>query len=658
MTRRLARPVLVALAVLVPVAIPAAALAQWEQTSSSAVVELSQSRAEVAVMVSVKNDAETAMEAQLGVSIGTGAATGLAMLSPHGANLWREADLDKSEAAMTRYLRMSSAPVASTPLSAILTWQSVGYFDLWTSVPAKAQQFLSYKFVVPVDYSAGQYRVEIPALDYTVPGFVNVHLADNLAEKGGKLVVDDVASPDGRARVAIDASHTILWSVPTTEPVFGEIAVLPSTKEEALVDYHVDLASRVAEVPDHARVVVLLDASRSLGDAQAWALVSAAKSYLHAFRGHDATAALIAFDRGTRSLDPSGAFVASADAEAILAGMIGSGASATLGNGSNLDVALAKASDLLAPESGPKRVVLFTDLATADRLTPESLKGKLPSGALLHIAKVASGGARLVRDDDSTWASLPRATGGLVWAGAATEDDDDQRSVFEELARPKRIDLAKVSPRRDGDDGTPATYVEGSRIASSSFRATEAALVTLDGELWSQPFKKTFGTTASYRKLAAGLVFATSAYEHLDDDAKLAFANIGHVVSPVTSLVAKDGPAAPFDRDSFGRGGFGGGGIGTSSCCCAMGPRHGDPSPPTVDPQTWFDGEVGAIRLACDPTGGAKIAVETTFDEIVDVRVEGASTEAASECITEKVWALDLDAGFRYSAFAHLWTKS
>ena len=77
---------------------------------------------------------------------------------------------------------------------------------------------------------------------------------------------------------------------------------------------------------------------------------------------------------------------------------------------------------------------------------------------------------------------------------------------------------------------------------------------------------------------------------------------------------------------------------------------------PTVDPQAWFDREVGAIKLACDPKSGAKVAVESTFDEIVDVHVDGASSATTSECITEKVWALELEAGFRHPSFTHAWT--
>ncbi|MFO0613947.1 MAG: vWA domain-containing protein [Polyangiaceae bacterium] len=657
MPRSLLRPALVASALLVP----EAAFAQWNETSSGANVELYRNRAEVSVMVSISNDSETAVEAQLGVSIGSGAATGLALLSPWGANLWQEAELERGDAAMLRYTQMAEAPVGAKPLSAILAWGSAGYLDLYASVPAKGQQVVSYKFVAPVTYSGGHYHYELSALDYSVPGWVNVRVA----EKGGALVADEIPSPDGRARLTIDAGHSLAWTVPVTDPVFGEIAVLPksgqaaaastNTAPMALVDYHLDVAPRVAEIPEHARIVVLIDASRSLDDADGTALFLAAQSYVHAFDGHDAKVALVTFDRSARLLDPATGFAPAADAEAALAAR----ASATnpRGNGSNLDVALAKAGELLAPEAGPKRVVLFTDLHTADRLTAESVTPHVPAGAILHVVAAGAGLATLERDDTSPWAPLARATGGLVWSAAAADDDAVQRSVFEELARPKAIDHARVSPAPDANsDGQMGRVDEGTRIASSAFRAADGATVTIDGELWSQPLHKVFGATAAYRKLAAGLVFADGAFEDLDPETMLAFANLGHVVSPVTSLVAKDAANAPFDRDAIGRGGFGGGSIGTTSCCCTM-PTHTQPAPlPAVDTQGFLDREVAAIKLACDPSAKPKVSVESTLDEIVDVHVDGASSQAASECMTEKVWALVLDRGFR--AYDHLVTES
>lgn len=621
---------------------PNLALAQWAQTTSAGDVELFKNRAEVSVMVSIENPTETAIEAQLGVSIGEGAATGLAMRSPLGANLWSEGELDRGEAALARYLKMSPTPVSASPLSAILSWTSAGYLDLRMSVPARKTQFVSYKFVAPVTYAAGVYRYELPQLDASIPGFVNVHLAD----KKGTLTIDDVASPDGIGRVRIDASHVLTYTVPTTEPAIGEIAILPTKEGEAYVDFHVDLSPHVAEVPEDARVVVLLDASRSVSAEDGAAIVSAARSYLHAFDGHDARVALVTFDRGARVLgaDPTAPFAASADADTTLGAL-----TLPRGNGSNLDVALAKATELLAAEAGPKRVVLFTDLATADRLVPADLTAKVPGGAILHIARIHAAYGALSRDDETPWAALPKATGGLAWEGAASEDDEHHRSVFEELARPKRLENARVAPVVDGMKTELGAVPEGTRISSAAFRApVDTAVLTVDGELWSQPFHKVFAPSASYRKLAASFVFANSTYEHLDPEALVTFANVARVVTPVTSLVTKDAANAPFELETFGTGGFGGIGIGSSSCgCCGVGIGTTGTLGSGFDPEAWLHREVGAIKVACDSTGGGEVDVESTLDEIVDVHVTGASTDAASTCIAERVWSLTLDAAFR-----------
>lgn len=638
---RLPRPALAAApALLASALVPGAALAQWNETTSAADVELFRNRAEVSVMVTLENPTERAIQAELGFSIGSGTATGLAMLSPFGENTWRKGELDRGEAALDRYLRMSTTPVASSPLSALLSWTGAGYVDLRTSIPALGAQAVSYQFIAPVTYDGGLYKYEMPALDPSVAGFVNVRLAD----KNGTLTIDDVPAEGGVGRVRIDSSHAVTYAVPTTEPVLGDIAVLPTKEGQALVDFKVDLSPHLAEVPEHAQIIVLLDGSRSISANDGLGSLAAARSYLNAFDQHDAHVALVTFDRTARVIgaDPAAPFVPSDDAITTLRTMT----TLPRANGSNLDVALAKATELLASVTGPKRVVLFTDLATADRLVPNDLVPKVPPGAILHIAQTSHASATLSRDDDTEWAVVPRSTGGLAWIGAAMDDDADARAVFEELARPKRLDRARISPSVDGTTEL-GSLPEGTRFASASIRAPEGYALTVDGELWSQPFHKVFATTTAYRRLAAAFVFGNGIHEQLDAETQFAFASLAHVVSPVTSLVTKDAANAPFDLESFGTGGFGGSGGYSTSCACGI---H-DAQPPKLavqfDPKVWLEREIRPIVVACDPTGAPTIDVESTRDEIVDVHVNHASSAAASTCISDGVWGVTLGEAFR-----------
>src|SRR4029078_11192789 len=58
----------------------------------------------------------------------------------------------------------------------------------------------------------------------------------------------------------------------------GALASVPVSRRHALSRLHVDAAPRISEVPRGAHVVVVIDASRSLSDAQVKAGMEAARA--------------------------------------------------------------------------------------------------------------------------------------------------------------------------------------------------------------------------------------------------------------------------------------------------------------------------------------------------------------------------------------------
>lgn len=556
-----------------------------------------------------------------------------------GKPVWFEGELMEAEAAATRYRELTGIGGYYPKDPALLSWRSQGYLKLqvFPCMP-KEEKKVAYTLVAPMRYENGKYVFEIGGM-----GTEDVVPSGVARAASGTMTMDGADVPKS---FDLKESVRLEQTIPTPGLVFGRLASVPFAKDKALAGFHFDVAPRLAEVPDKARVVVLIDRSHSVSDADRDASLAAASAYLGHFQGSDVKASVLAFHR---TADPiTSGFTTIASARKALADAKLDGK-----NGSEVGLALQRAAALLAsaPDGAARRVVLFTDLATKTALTPEVARRSLPPGAVLHVVATSASGPRLERDDEDTWASLPRATGGVLWQAGATDDKDSSTEmdrVFEELARPMRLDHVTVRAPGLEEEIKDLSFAEGEGIERHVIATRAMASATMKGELWSKPVEKVLSPDVEYGRLRAALVFGTDLVPQLDDTEMMKLALYGRAVSPVTSYLAIEPGVRPSTEGlADGEGGGGRGeGIGLGSIG-TIGHGSGTGSAPP-DFEGMLKAALKDAKKACG-FASATVTAESTTDEIVEVSVaihdEGDSTKKRS-CLTEATWSVRLPSAF------------
>jgi hypothetical protein len=406
-------------------------------------------------------------------------------------------------------------------------------------------------------------------------------------------------------------------------------------------------APHIGEVPRGAHVVVLFDNSRSMPHRDA--ALASVRSYLGHMSG--AVVDFMTFDREVKS--PIGKTVPVADALTRLSTL-------TLEpkNGSRLDDALAKADAILQTSPAlQRRVIVVTDTLMRAELAPEKVGATAwKSGAIMHLAVVKEGVAAAQRDDDSPWATLPRKTGGLFWhATSPSQIDPTTRTVFEEWARPKRIDKLVVKGLPSDSYASTDTLDEGQGIELFTLADEGAPRVDLAGEIWSRPFTSTYVPTDEQAKLASALVFGSDLFGSLSEAEQMVLAMRGGAVSPVTSYLAIEPGVRP-SNEGLDWGGIGHGfGVGSGQ---GFGSGHGRlgsmGTRPTFDKEAWLRRQLAAAAKHCGAlptatTDAITVALETTTIEVVDIgAVQTAPVRDAKieSCVREEMWSVTLPNDF------------
>jgi len=567
-------------------------------------------------------------------------------VGPGGERIWFEGELMEAEAAAKKYRELTGIGGYYPKDPALLSWRSEGLLALQVfPVPGQSTKTVEYTLKLPLEYSDGTYHVELPVTG-TDDRKAEVRLS--AAHPEDALTVNGVRAPVAPAAVTASRSLTIEL-VPRGAPrLDAAIASVPIEGDKHLVRATIAAAPRLEEAPRGAHVVVLFDNSRSMKNPDV------ALAALRAYLGHmsGAVVEFLAFDREVRA--PIGRSLPVAQALSRLSAL-----SLTPRNGSHVDDALARADAILAasPHLGAaRRVVLVTDTLTRGAISADTV-GKMgwKSGAVLHVATVEPGTAKLERDDDSPWATLPRRTGGLFWGAHADHVvDAGAREAFEEWARPKRIDKLEVRGL-SGGFAAPDALNEGQGLDHFVIADAPTTRVELSGELWSRPVSASFAPTAAQGKLAAALVFGSGLYGSLSEPQQMKLAMLGGAVSPVTSYLAIEPGVRPSNEglDWEGGGlGFGGGsgalggiGLGTIG---TLGHGAG------VDKEEWLRRTLLAAARKCGAGAGATSAslsasLESTRDEIVDVvsvELSPARDAKAEACVRDELWEATLPGTF------------
>lgn len=561
-----------------------------------------------------------------------------------GDRVWFEGDLMDAEEAARKYHELTGIGGYYPKDPALLSWRSQGNLALQVfPVPPKASKTVEYTLEMPMRYEDGAYRIELPPLG-TQDRPASVRALAAHAED--RLRINGVLATNSR----IEATREIAIELqPAPGPsVSGALADVPLATNRFLFHGRADAAPRLSEVPAFAAVAIVMDTSRSMADGIA-AAVSAARAYLSNFPRAEVT--VVTFDRHVAM--PLGSAISVPDALARMQGF-----APTPKNGSQVDEAIARADAVLVGSSArARRMLVLTDMLTRTALSPARLAAlSLKSGATVHVSTIEEGGdSTLKRDDDDAWAAFPRKTGGLLWHAETSHADPTARRVFEEWARPKRIDHLKVTGFPE-NFARPDVLEEGSGMEYLGIADKRAERLSLEGELWSRPFKFEVSSSPAEERRWSALVFGSAVLDQLSEPEQRLLAMKGRAVSPMTSYLAIEPGVRPsidgLEDEAGGLVGdaWGAGDLGLSGRGTYFG------GGPPADPQAFLNRELGQAWLRCGGTGRADVELESTKAEVVEVGNVALSNPGAkaAACLREAAWELDLPASF---AAAHAdWT--
>jgi hypothetical protein len=586
-----------------------------------------------------------------------GVAAGLRTLGLHkGRPHWFDGELLEAGLAANRYRELTGIGGYRPKDPALLSWFRQSQLGLQVfPVDPGGPKTIEYTLHVPTSYDQGRHRVILPELGTAArPAEVVLHAAHRLDQ----LFVDDAPIGNGKA-VTLDHPIEVALARRDAPRLDGRLASIPFGDDRVLVHYQMSAAAKLSEVPVDARVVVLIDTSRSLSEDDVKGSIAAARAYLHHFSDPAlrARAEVVTFARR-----PSRRFGAMVAANRVIADLETLHPKRT--NGSNVDDALEQAVEILGDTARgtERRMVLFTDTLTRSTLKPARLRALARrSGAIVHVVTTHGASApSLDRDDAHAWADVARSTGGVLWRGRATGHADEReamRETFEELARPLRIDSLEVhvagipphtGPRRQ-------TLDEGERFADLLISAQRVRYLKLEGELWSRPIREVVTPSPEHGKLWAGLVFGSDLLYELSEPEMMRLAMHGGVVSPVTSYLAIEPGVRPSTEGLDWDGSIGLGGVGLVGRGGGGGTGGGISS--RFDPNRWLQTQLrGALERCSTPMARATANLETTRAEIADVgavTVEGADP-TTHDCVLDELWAIELHPEFR-APFAR-WT--
>lgn len=517
-----------------------------------------------------------------------------------------------------------------------------------------------------------------------VKGVYKVELMDEL-EVGGEwalIVMDTVALDSGRlefwalagvggqakqrtsrvrvptALIVPDASDNQGVAIISASPredlnmMDGRLGAVRMIKGKQFLRAELDMARQLSKMPTEPHVVFVMDGSFSIGAAG----VSAQLELMRAFLRHvpDAKVEVMLYQRQAKPV--FGEFVDVDELESKLKAW--EEGAFDQANGSQLDAALAMGLKALATSAKPGHaqymVVMTDDLMRGGYQHKDSLDllSKVAAkGVNVHVLDLELGSSFIASRNESLHAApVALKSGGLsmkVRGLPSGEDKDKARSLVQfalSLVRPTSIDEVRWSaPGLKFEDfkGWPAQLEEGQGMRRFESLKVAPTSLTLKGKLWNRPFERTFKNLRWFERLAAGWIFPHDLTDALDDAEQFKLAMYAGVVSPVTSFLAVEPGVRPstvgIARGLSGRG-MGGGGTGFG--------RMG-----TIERKLKALNELlrdgvddCAAQLKMTGSWAIELDVETTLNEVVDVRVTMASAPSLSACVVERVWATRIPA--------------
>ncbi len=558
------------------------------------------------------NDGNDPDEARLAIELPAGAvATGLRV---RAKGRWLSGTLTDDDAAPAAGIQSTAAPPPPGTPQARLYWIDNDLVGLQLSpIPAGSSRTIEYTLTAPAVVEDGRWEAPYPpggpprwneSLPLTVP---RVKLERDRTQK------DELVARFGR--VPVDAT-------------------------EGFARLQLEVSPELSRLPRRASVVFVMDASYSADDLEAQ--LEMAGGYLS--HVPDARVQVVLFRRGATTLFsgfvPARRFTAEVDAARKRGAL-------EPGNGSALDLALLEATRLLKQRPGPHRLVISTDGLVRSGFSVEAASKQVlraPDDTVAHVVEF-EGYARgeLQRKDAHPLAPLAVRTGGLAFELVLPEDESRVNETVLGLVRPLAIERLAYRGLEDKALWLPDTLAEGDRY-DLLFRVDELpASVEVSGQLWSRPIHRQLGHEPKLDRATAALVIADAELDGRPTAELARVARFGDVVSPITSYVL----GAPLARSPVGLvrehvPGL----VGKGTSCGTA--RRAQPVRQWTRPTPLHIVLSDAVRTCVEqhpPTiesWTVKLDVETTFDEVVDVRSSGDVSAGLQHCIQEAAWALRL----------------
>lgn len=596
-----------------------------------------------------ENRGNTADEVNLTIALPKGAAaTGLRI---RAKQRWHDGELLDRETAAGRYRELTGQGIYDPKDPALLFWESSDRLNLQVfPVMPKTVSTVEYTLTVPTAYRDGRYqlaypravRVEKRAAGEEGPEPIQL-LDPTITFNGGRITLptlDTSKDTEEEPPQALASFSVAPPAIPIWQARLGRVV---ASEAHAFARLELDLAPQLSSLPRKAHVVFVIDASHSAGPKAIEAQLAIARAYVQ--HVPDAQIELVAYRRTASRV--FGRFVPASSLAAAIREADARKAFAP-GNGSALDEGARAAAVALANRVGPRRVVLLTDELVRTTLAPATALAALSSldpAIAVHVVvpEVDAGEAKLSRDDEAELAPLATKHHGIFARLAVSSERELVKPVLE-LVRPIRIDhlghddkeLALAESMREG---------EGVRLFEQMSRRNAPVRLTIRGQLWSDPITLDVPENTTFSRATAGFVFGANLHDELSEVEMMVVALMGRVVSPVTSYLAIEPGVRP-STIGLADGGSGWGTIG-SGRYGTIGRGSGSGSVRLQQPDLSTMIATAACVKKHAPLAGwsVKLEVETTRDEIVDVRVRNGFG-AMADCLVEATWGVRLDARF------------
>ncbi|KIG12675.1 hypothetical protein DB30_01163 [Enhygromyxa salina] len=582
-----------------------------------------------------------------------------------GALIWRPAELLDTDEAWDRWQAWVEGPPADIEpaLNADTAvhvsrsaWGCEASLSIYP-IPPMHTRSVSYRVFVPSVYADGRHVIELPQMSpYGRHATVELDPPADPAftlSVDGQLILPSGASLDGDLEHRLEftardrgSGHASAADLDLAQLVASTPAALaaldpgvsPTDLPHLLVS-DFEAPSELARLPKVRRVVVVLDASRSIRARERTQLVSLGAAYLEQLAqtnaSSQATAELLLFDRRVRRVYHD--FVPAGWAGEDLPKL-----DIAVGNGSEIGAAIDVARGLLEQPTtadGVDWIIVLSDLYLRhDFPVDDARQAAAAATPRVHVVRVnpsdrvefAPGAAM------DPWTAVARGAGGMLWEIGASRLDPERAA--NELIAPTRIWSLALQLEFAGAEQREVAlkpWLEAGahqHYADFAHRGAPLERAVFVGEVWGQRRAwAAIPTDAAGRRVAAAL--ATDDPDDLLSDAdRTALAFHAQVISPYTSAWAVagfDGPAAA-PRSGLGTIGLGGYG-GSFGCGHGHGLRtHGTPH------RVSFDSMVQAALDRCGATTG-RFGFETTDLEIVAV-------DSPDWCIAQELWDLDITA--------------